>query len=150
MWSVMCVAYRRIGGAVLLSLVSTGAMADCISDAAQYHQVPPIVLRAIAWEESRLNPSALGKNKNGSVDIGLFQINSIHLPTLQKYGINKEHLGGACVNAYVGAWILAREIHRSGDLWYGVGAYHSKTPVHHRRYTDLIKSRLKSWGHPVR
>ena len=33
---------------------------------------------SIAKAESRLNPKAHNKNKNGSIDTGIFQINSIH------------------------------------------------------------------------
>lgn len=38
----------------------------------------PEIMIAIAKAESGMNPSAVNKNTNGSVDIGLFQINSIH------------------------------------------------------------------------
>src|SRR5262249_9697979 len=64
------------------SLIPVAAPADCIDDAALHHQVNPYVLRAIGWQESRLNPEALHRNENGTTDLGAFQINSIHLPTL--------------------------------------------------------------------
>lgn len=38
----------------------------------------PEIMIAIAKAESGMNPSAVNKNTNGSVDLGLFQINSIH------------------------------------------------------------------------
>lgn len=38
----------------------------------------PTIMMAIAQAESGMNPLASHKNTNGSVDIGLFQINSIH------------------------------------------------------------------------
>jgi hypothetical protein len=39
----------------------------------------PEVMLAIAKAESKLNPHAINRaNRNGSVDVGLFQINSIH------------------------------------------------------------------------
>ena len=38
----------------------------------------PMIMLAIAKAESGMNPLASHKNTNGSVDIGLFQINSIH------------------------------------------------------------------------
>ncbi len=38
----------------------------------------PEIAIAIAKAESRLNPQAIGYNTNGSIDRGLFQINSIH------------------------------------------------------------------------
>lgn len=38
----------------------------------------PKLMVAIARAESGLNPYATNKNKNGSVDTGIFQINSVH------------------------------------------------------------------------
>jgi hypothetical protein len=38
----------------------------------------PAIMKAIAQAESGMNPIASHKNINGSVDIGLFQINSVH------------------------------------------------------------------------
>ena len=49
-----------------------------IDDAAARHRVNALVLRAIGWHESRLQPAAVGRNANGSVDVGAFQINSVH------------------------------------------------------------------------
>ena len=59
----------------------------CIVGAAQYHGVNPYLLRAILVVESRLNPKAINVNMNGTRDIGVAQINSIHLPVLQNHGI---------------------------------------------------------------
>lgn len=39
---------------------------------------------AIAKAESRLHPKATNQNTNGSVDCGIFQINSIHNPTKEQ------------------------------------------------------------------
>lgn len=49
--------------------------------------VPPNLLRAIAWQESRFNPAAVGENKNkaGKVtsrDLGLMQINGRNLKNM--------------------------------------------------------------------
>lgn len=60
---------------------------DCIPEAAKFHGVNEAVLRAIAWHESRMNPSAVGRNSNGTVDIGRMQTNSVHLQELAQYGI---------------------------------------------------------------
>jgi hypothetical protein len=48
----------------------------CWDDAAQRYQVSSALLYAIARTESGLNPLAIGRNGNGSRDIGLMQINS--------------------------------------------------------------------------
>lgn len=41
----------------------------------------------IKLAESSGNPRAINRNKNGTYDSGLYQINSIHIPELQKQGI---------------------------------------------------------------
>lgn len=43
--------------------------------------------RRVVQAESSGNPTAQNTNRNGTVDRGLFQINSIHIPQLQKEGI---------------------------------------------------------------
>ena len=54
----------------------------CWDDAAQRYQVSSALLYAIARTESGLNPQAVGRNGNGSRDIGLMQINSAWLPPM--------------------------------------------------------------------
>jgi hypothetical protein len=46
--------------------------------------VPPALAFAVSWEESRLNPNAINRyNRDGSVDRGLFQLNSRSFPHLE-------------------------------------------------------------------
>lgn len=45
--------------------------------AKQFHLCPDIVL-SIAYVESKLNPYACNKNKDGSIDYGIMQINNKH------------------------------------------------------------------------
>ena len=59
----------------------------CWDDAALRYNVSGDLLYAIARTESGLNPQAIGRNTNGSRDIGLMQINSAWLPTLASHGI---------------------------------------------------------------
>jgi hypothetical protein len=122
------------------------AMADCINDAAAHHGVNEHVLRAIGWHESRLKPHAINRNRNGTVDIGAFQINTIHLPMLKSYGVDERALRDGCIAAYVGAWHLKRQMVRLGDTWDAVGAYHSDTPPRRRWYANQIASVLMQWG----
>jgi hypothetical protein len=52
---------------------------------AEKFEIPPALAFALAWEESRYNPQALSKpNANGSVDRGLFQLNSQSFPKLSE------------------------------------------------------------------
>jgi len=114
----------------------------CIAAAAQHHRIDPRLLRAVLKVESDLRPWALGRNANGTMDLGMAQINSIHLPELARHGIQSQHLFDPCVASYVAAWLLRRNIDRHGLTWFGVAAYHSLTPEHNQRYQALLMKAL--------
>ena len=124
----------------------TKPLKKCITAAADYHGVNPYLLRAILVVESQLNPKAININKNGTRDIGVAQINSIHLPVLQSHGIKENHLMDGCVNTYVGAWLLRKQIARYGLNWFGVAAYHSVTPDKNFRYQILVYNEMVRSG----
>ena len=113
-------------------------MNECIASAAQFHRVDPLLLKAILMVESRLNPQAVNHNTNGTRDIGVAQVNTIHLATLEKHGIGENELKDACVNIYVGAWLLSKQIAKHGFNWFGIAAYHSTTPSKNTRYQKLV------------
>ncbi|BDB30082.1 MULTISPECIES: lytic transglycosylase domain-containing protein [Cupriavidus] len=135
---------RRIGALIVTSLLAGTAYADCLDDAAVFHGVSPPLLRSIAIQESGMRPWVTNRNTNGSEDIGLLQINSIHLPRLSKYGITRAHLFDGCVNAYVGAWILRENIQRFGPTWKAVGAYNAASPDKQLRYANQIHARWQA------
>lgn len=119
---------------------------DCVTQAATYHSVSPWVLRAIIQVESSFNPNALNKNNNGTVDVGIAQINSMHFKELAKYGIAQRDLLNGCISSYVAAWHLKKQINAYGNTWFAVGAYHSATPCFNQRYTGLVWNVLLKWG----
>ncbi|MBB2984309.1 soluble lytic murein transglycosylase-like protein [Paraburkholderia tropica] len=121
------------------------AFADCLDDAAAFRHINAQLVRAIAKQESGMRADAVNVNRNGTEDIGLMQINSSWLPKLARYGIRREHLFNACVNAYVGTWILASNIRQFGPTWKAVGAYNSPTSAHQLVYANSIYRRLQ--GH---
>lgn len=135
-------------GSIALALAASGALAhaDCIDDAAAHHGVNALVLRAIGWHESRLDPRAVGHNHDGSVDRGAFQINSVHLPLLARYGIDAASLHDGCTGAEVAAWHYRRQVDRLGNTWAAVGAYHSATPARAAWYADRIAAVLMAWS----
>ncbi|KWO60727.1 BapC protein [Burkholderia ubonensis] len=126
-------------------LASGNARADCFDEAAKYQQVNPLILRAIAWQESRNRPDARNKNANGSTDYGLMQINSIHLLVLSRYGIGRDTLMEPCKNVYIAAWHLRQKMNRYGNTWQAVGAYHSETPSLRDKYAKQIAGILTQW-----
>lgn len=117
----------------------------CIEQAAAFHGVNAQLLRAIFYVESRGNPSAIGKNTNGSIDVGLGQTNSIHFKELSHYGIAPEHLLDGCISSYVSAWHLAKQFKVYGNTWAAVGSYHSKTPIHRDKYAGMVYGVLRRW-----
>lgn len=131
---------------IWLACASTAAQADCFESAAVYHGVNPLILRAIAHVESRGNPQAIHRNKNGTMDIGELQINSIHLRELAAFGIRAKDLLDECVNVYVAAWHLKKQMAAYGNTWDAVGAYHSRSPRLRDDYARLVKATLVKWG----
>ena len=120
----------------------------CWDDAAARYQVNPTLLHAIARTESGVNPRAIGRNRNGSRDIGLMQINSGWLPTLARHGITEQDLFDPCTNLHVGAWILAHNFARLGYTWEAVGAYNAVRPDARRTYIDKVRRHLPV-AHPA-
>ena len=119
--------------------------APCVTAAAQHHAVNPWLLRAILKVESDFKAGAVNRNSNGSVDVGMAQINSIHFPELARWGIAPAHLLDGCTATYVAAWHLARQLRRHGNSWYGVASYHSTSPCQNARYAGLLWNTLLAW-----
>jgi soluble lytic murein transglycosylase-like protein len=111
----------------------------CINQAAIMYHVPvPLILSVMKRENGR-NGSA-SHNKNGTVDYGIMQINSLWLPKIAAFNYSKEDIqfNRNCKNIYVGTWILSQSIAEGRDVWSGVGNYHSHTPSHNRIYRNNI------------
>lgn len=118
----------------------------CLAPAAQRHGVNPKILRAILQVESGMRASAVSYNRNGTMDVGMAQINSIHFPELAQWGITPDRLLDPCVATHVAAWHLKRNLLRHGNTWFGVAAYHSTTPEHNLRYQELVRREMARTG----
>ncbi|WP_218497700.1 lytic transglycosylase domain-containing protein [Xanthomonas euvesicatoria] len=121
--------------------------AACVSAAAQRYGVPP----SLVWAVIKTEGGTTGRtstNKNGSKDMGLMQINTIHLHNaphnLVSRGITRDVLiNDECVNIAVGTYILSYELNNKGyDFWTNVGAYNSRTPVHNEHYRAKVWNNL--------
>ena len=134
--------------AVLLSAAiavpAAPAAHACWEDAASRYRVNSTLLYAIARTESGVNPAAIGRNRNGSRDIGLMQINSTWLDTLARHGIHEADLFDPCTNLHVGAWILAHNFHRHGYTWEAVGAYNATRPALRSAYVSKVRRQLRA------
>ena len=125
-------AYRRfrVAFAALLAMLCLAApatvRANCWAAAGARYDIDPLLLYSIAKVESSLNPAAFNRNRNGTFDIGLMQINSSHLPQLRKVGITRKQLvAQPCTSVMAGAQILAGLIGQHGYTWKAVGAYNA-------------------------
>jgi len=88
--------------------------------ASQSYGVSYELLYAIAKAESNLNPHAVSVNRNGSVDIGLMQINSYWV---RKYNLKEEWLFDPFYNAMWGAYILRLCMNKFGNSWKAIDCY---------------------------
>ena len=116
---------------------------DCVVDAARASGMPVAALFAILATEGGKTGEALS-NKNGTWDIGPFQVNTVHLNELTAIGISPDAvLRDGRVNAYAAAWLLRKEYRRTGSLWQAIGTYHSRTPQRRDAYIPRVKSNLE-------
>ncbi|MTC74210.1 transglycosylase SLT domain-containing protein [Providencia sp. wls1919] len=111
----------------LTASFSNASQLDCFDMAGRDYNIDPDLLRAISWQESNFNQSAISpKNWDGSYDIGKMQINSKNIAKLGVYGITQEGISNDhCLNIYTGAYILALSFKQMGVNWEAVGAYNA-------------------------
>lgn len=134
---------------LIIALASTNASAFCFEEAGRTFDVNPTLLRAIAFTESSMNPSAINdKNRNGTTDYGLMQINSMWFERLEKNGISRDVvINDPCTNVFVGAWILAQNFETSGETWLSVGAYNAgystKKEAVRNKYIGIVQKNLR-------
>ena len=118
-------------------------------EAGKKYGIDPQLLWAIAKTESQLNPNALNQNnKNGSYDIGIMQINSIHLNELwTKYGISEDDLYNPRLNIHIGAKILKDRLNKhNNNLINGITCYNGRienNPYGERVLDNLMQARRK-------
>jgi len=119
-----CATAATVAAALLLAAPTVAAA--CWEEAGARHGIDPDLLRAIAWHESRGWTNAVGPRlPDGNRALGLMQINTVHLPNLQQYGVRKEDLFDGCASAQLGAWVLADCITKLGATWRAVGCYYT-------------------------
>lgn len=120
---------------------------DCFELAGRDANIDPILLKAIAWQESGLNYKITGSNAilgfGEGHGYGLMQIDSQHLQFLKQYGITRENLiNDICLNIYVGTYFMALAFNEFGENWDAVGAYNAgfkKSTRQHERRTQYAR-----------
>ena len=126
--------YRNATEAVTLAPPGQDGAAvlrGCLRVASRVNGVPPAVLLMLLQVEGGRLGEVSG-NRNGTVDIGPFQVNEIWLPAVaQHWGMPVAEAfpilrDNFCGNADAAAWILHGALADAhGDVWDGVGRYHS-------------------------
>jgi len=127
---------------LFVAVVNSAFAESCWQSAAERYGIHTTILRAIAMTESAMNVRAVNRNTNGSVDVGLMQINSRWFPRLAEMGIEPEDLWDRCTNVHVGAWVLAGYIRHFGYNWRAIGAYNagpSSSPDSERKRITYAK-----------
>jgi hypothetical protein len=78
------------------NITGSPELAGAVLDNALVFDIPPALAFSLCWEESRYNPKAVNrKNRNLTVDRGLFQLNDASFPNLQE---------DQFFNPYVNSW----------------------------------------------
>ncbi|ECG5801071.1 lytic transglycosylase domain-containing protein [Salmonella enterica subsp. enterica serovar Poona] len=123
----------------------------CLIQASYANHVPAeIVTSVISVEGGRHGMSAVNANK--TEDLGIMQINTgawLRLVSDTFFTGDESVAYNAlknddCFNIEVGTWILAYSIHlENGDLWNGVGRYHSNTQRYKEEYIAKVKGRYQ-------
>ncbi|TAN41676.1 MAG: murein transglycosylase [Nitrospirae bacterium] len=124
----------------VLVLSPAYANAFCFEEAGKKYGISPALLEAIAKNESNLNPKAVNRNRNGSLDYGLMQINSSWIGPLRLKP--SDLMSDPCYNTFVGAKILKQCIDRYGLSWEAVGCYNAVDKNKRVDYTWRIHKKL--------
>ncbi|MFN3264120.1 MAG: lytic transglycosylase domain-containing protein [Aquificaceae bacterium] len=109
---------------LLFPLLSFGGVSwECFERAGKTYGVDPYLLYAIARVESGLNPRAINRNRNGSWDRGIMQINTAWDGYLLRHGVDPRWVWEPCYNVQVGAMILRKCINTYGNTWRAIDCY---------------------------
>jgi hypothetical protein len=147
---------------------SPPTLAAVIHAAARWAGVPPELLAAVVWVESRGHPWALNirgealyprsraealalvRAARGRADIGVAQI---HYPIWGPvFGLQPDDLLDPWINLHAAAAILRLVMAREPDSWGGVGRYHSGAPrrkwTYARRVSAVVNALRPTSPHP--
>ena|ERR1700722_16801976 len=116
----------------------------CMVLTASVYHLPPRVLPSIqAIEGGRVG--LMHSNKDGSVDLGVMQINTLWISPLARFtglpdaNVRDRLLNDSCFNIAAAGLIMRTYLNETkGDLLRAVGDYHSHTPVLNLSYQAKV------------
>ncbi len=128
----------------IICLLPSVLNAFCFEEAGKKYDISPLLLECIAKTESNFDPGATYKNTNGSVDLGLMQVNSYWV---KAFGLDRDRLiADSCYNAMAGARILSQCVDHHGYTWEAVGCYNAVSMDKKKAYSWKIFRQLKAEG----
>lgn len=95
-------------------------LAKGIEDASRFYGVPAHVLWILGKIESNFNVRAVNRNRDGSWDLGPFQINERNLRRLR---ISREYAFHPYWSAFIAAYILKECYLKYGNSWKTIDCY---------------------------
>ena len=105
----------------------------CMALVAHLYALPPRVLPAIHAVEGGA-PGVVHRNRDGSSDLGVMQVNTLWVPALERYTrtgaatVRARLLSEPCYNIAAAGAIFRTYLNEThGDLMSAVGDYHSHT-----------------------
>ncbi len=117
---------------------------SCMALVAQIYVLPPRVLPSIQRTEGG-RPGLVSRNRNGSEDYGVMQVNSLWLVPLARYTglgpaqVRERLIALPCFNIAAAGLILRTYLDEAqGDLMQAVGNYHSHTAAYHDAYLGRV------------
>lgn len=128
------------------------ATIQCVLESAIRRNVPANALLGIAQIEGG-KEGMVKPNSNGSFDFGRFQINSIHLKELERYGVSQDVakyylVRDGCYGAEMAAYRLKRCLEKDPkkEFWERAACYHSKTPKLNAIYREKLIPVALQWA----
>lgn len=116
--------------------------AKCVNVSARDYEINPFILLSVLKQESGGKTGIVSPNTNGTYDLGPAQFNTSSWAAIfqNKFSISRDALiNNMCQAIRAMAYAVRTEIDKAGgDIWKGIGNYHSRTPVHHQKYVKAV------------
>lgn len=124
---------------------------DCVATAATAFEISPRVVEVIIETEGGW-PGARIRNKDGSFDLGVMQLNTRWVSYFAERGLSESDLqNDACRNIYAGTYLLKLHLNKTGDLGLAMAYYHNQKPhfgaAYLSRVHTVIDRRIRREAH---
>ena len=121
---------------------------ECLERVSRRYEVHPVILSLVARVEGGWSGARI-ENTNGTFDLGLMQVNTIHLEFLSQYGITEKMLQyNDCISLGYAAWYI-RQVTvdqtavGTDDYFRAIARYHSKNEPHNTRYANRLQAEFR-------